>query len=212
MGSSVLNVSLKKIIDELQLNPVYLPDDPATILISRNEVTRPALPLCGFFGGFEASRISIIGNAECEYLKQLTPEKRRERMSDFLIKHPVAVIYAHGNQVDEYVAELAEQFKVPLLESPEITSALVSSLIFVGLAFIRKSDSLSRHPLLSGIFCASLFASGEYMHTLTPFGVPWGRLAVGQTGWLPIIQSISLFGSYFITFLMILFVFLTVYI
>ena len=105
---------------------------------------------------------------------------------------------------DAMITVLLASLGIPLLQ------ALVSSLIFVGLAFIRKSDSLSRHPLLSGIFCASLFASGEYMHTLTPFGVPWGRLAVGQTGWLPIIQSISLFGSYFITFLMILFVFLTV--
>lgn len=93
---------------------------------------------------------------------------------------------------------------IPLLQS------LVSSFIFVCLAFIRKNESISRHPLLSGLFCASLFAASEYLHTLTPFGVPWGRLAVGQTGWLPIVQSVSLFGSYFITFIMILFAFLAV--
>ncbi len=88
---------------------------------------------------------------------------------------------------------------IPLLQS------IVSSLVFVGICFIRKRGFTFSHPILSALFTAALWTLSEYCHTLTWLGVPWGRLAVGQTGFLPVIQSASLFGSYFITFIMILF-------
>lgn len=86
---------------------------------------------------------------------------------------------------------------IPLLQ------ASVSSFVFVGLAFIRKKGLCSRRPLISALFTASLFTLSEYCHTLTWLGVPWGRFAIGQTECLANVQSASLFGSYFITFLMI---------
>lgn len=86
---------------------------------------------------------------------------------------------------------------IPLLQ------ASVSAFVFVGLAFIRKKGLCRRHPIVSAIFAAALFTLSEYCHTLTWLGVPWGRFAIGQTGCLANVQSASLFGSYFITFLMI---------
>ncbi len=86
---------------------------------------------------------------------------------------------------------------IPLLQ------ASVSSFVFLGLAFIRKNGICRRHPVISALFTASLFTLSEFCHTLTWLGVPWGRFAIGQTGCLANIQSASLFGSYFITFLMI---------
>jgi len=87
---------------------------------------------------------------------------------------------------------------IPLLQ------AIVSAFLFVCLSLARRWGLPFRHPVLSAVFSALLFSLFEYFHTLTWAGVPWGRLAVGQTGCLPVVQSASLFGSYFITFLMIL--------
>ncbi len=86
---------------------------------------------------------------------------------------------------------------IPLLQS------LGSSLIFVILCFVRKRGFCESHPYLSALLSASLFVIAEFSNTLTWAGVPWGRFAVGQTGFLPIVQSASLFGSYFITFIMV---------
>jgi apolipoprotein N-acyltransferase len=51
---------------------------------------------------------------------------------------------------------------------------------------------------------ASLWVIFEWLQTQTWMGVPWGRLAVSQYAMLPAIQSASLLGSLFISFLIIL--------
>ena len=98
---------------------------------------------------------------------------------------------------DALITVLLATLGIPLLQS------IVSSLVFVFICFIRKKGFIKAHPILSSVFTASLFSLFEFCHTLTWIGVPWGRFAVGQVGCLQIIQSVSLFGSYFITFIMI---------
>lgn len=55
-------------------------------------------------------------------------------------------------------------------------------------------------PLLAG--CVYIFF--EWTETLTWAGVPWGRLAIGQAYTPIFIQSASLFGSYFISLVIVL--------
>ncbi len=56
-----------------------------------------------------------------------------------------------------------------------------------------------RLPLAAGVWCVF-----EWLQTQTWIGVPWGRLALGQVRWLPVIQTASLLGSYLISFLLLL--------
>ena len=86
---------------------------------------------------------------------------------------------------------------IPLLQ------CLGSAFVFVILCFVRERGFTKKHPYLSALLCASLWVVAEFSNTLTWAGVPWGRMAVGQTGFLPLVQSASLFGSYFITFIMV---------
>lgn len=51
---------------------------------------------------------------------------------------------------------------------------------------------------------ASLWVIFEWLQTQTWMGVPWARLAVTQYRFLPAVQSSSLFGSLFVSFLMAL--------
>ena len=57
---------------------------------------------------------------------------------------------------------------------------------------------LRRFPALSTLVLPILFVLYEFVHTLDWWGVPWGKLALGQTFWLPMLQTAALFGSYFI--------------
>lgn len=50
-------VTLDKIIKEMELETVYLPQDASEIQITRSDVTRPGLQLAGFFDHFEAQRV-----------------------------------------------------------------------------------------------------------------------------------------------------------
>ncbi len=49
----------------------------------------------------------------------------------------------------------------------------------------------------------ALFSVCEYIQSLWWIGFPWGQLSLTQYKFLPFIQSLSLFGSYFVTFLIV---------
>jgi apolipoprotein N-acyltransferase len=87
-------------------------------------------------------------------------------------------------------------FGVPLFQS------LLLSFNTVWLTFLKKKNvTLWIWPIL--VSC--LWVIQEWIQTLTWTGVPWGRLAIGQAGVLYNIQSASLLGTYFISFIMIAF-------
>ncbi|CUO76781.1 apolipoprotein N-acyltransferase [Clostridium disporicum] len=62
-----------------------------------------------------------------------------------------------------------------------------------------------KNNLLNIFTIASLWVVIEYIQEQGLLGFPWGKLAISQVDYLPIIQSISLFGSSFISFIIIVF-------
>ncbi len=62
----------------------------------------------------------------------------------------------------------------------------------------------SMNCFVRAVFLSLAYTSGEYFQSLGTFAFPWARLFVGQTGTPVLLQSASLFGSYFITFVMVL--------
>ena len=107
-------VPLKKIIDEFQLQIIYMPEDD-NILVSRSDVNRPGLALTGFFGHFEPGRIQIIGKGEHEFLTNLSDEEREERINVFMSKHPVAVVFTSELRIFDELLEAARQYAIPVL-------------------------------------------------------------------------------------------------
>ena len=79
--------------------------------------------------------------------------------------------------------------------------AVFSAFNIVCLAFMRKKRAkLWLYPISAAFVWIFL----EWTQTLTWAGIPWGKLAIGQVGAIWNLQSASLFGSYFVSFLMIL--------
>ena len=73
-------------------------------------------------------------------------------------------------------------------------------LIFGALARARITE---KYKVLIPVYAAAAWAVFEWFLTLFWFGVPWGRLAIGQTKLLVGAQSASLLGSHFVTFLIV---------
>lgn len=84
-----------------------------------------------------------------------------------------------------------------------ILQAVVGGLVFFLYRLFSKTSLSVRYPLLRPFVFAALWVMWEWMGTLTFAGVPWGRLALGQIKMLPMVQSASLLGSYFVTFLIV---------
>ena len=84
---------------------------------------------------------------------------------------------------------------LPLLQ------AIPGGLIFVLFRGLHRLPAFRRYPLLRPFAFAALWVVFEWSSTFGWTGVPWGRLCLGQIEYLPVLQSASLFGSYFVSFL-----------
>lgn len=89
--------------------------------------------------------------------------------------------------------------------------AVFSSALFSLAAVFIKSDIYKKRPVILPFFIAMLFSVNEWTQTLTWAGIPWGRIGISQTEMPILMQTASLFGSYFITFFVVLFNFLVAY-
>lgn len=86
---------------------------------------------------------------------------------------------------------------LPLLQS------LGAALNFLWIYLFSKTALYRKCPLAMPFLAASLWAILEWTQTLTWAGVPWGRLVLSQSLYTVMLQSASLFGSYFITFIIV---------
>ena len=84
-----------------------------------------------------------------------------------------------------------------------LLQAIPGGLIFVVYRLLSNTALARRAPLLRPFLFAALWTVFEWSSTLAWTGVPWGRLALGQIDYLPVLQSASIFGSYFISFLIL---------
>lgn len=89
--------------------------------------------------------------------------------------------------------------------------SVFSAFVFVLISRFMKTEIFRAHPLLLAPYAAALWAINEWTQTFTWAGVPWGRIAISQTEMPIMMQSASLFGSYFLTFVIVLFNFLVGY-
>ncbi len=154
-----LTVSLDKIIQEMKIVPVWLPDKAENILIDRKEITRPGFPLMGFYNCFEPERIQIIGNTECEYLDELGEEEASKRLETFFSTKPATVVYTHSTRVHDAALESAKKYGVPLLSADRSTSAFAAALI----AFLNLNlaPRITRHGVLVEVYGEGVLILGD---------------------------------------------------
>ena len=152
-------VSLGKIIDEFHLETIYMPKDPAEILIDENDVTRPGLQLMGFYEYFNPERMQIIGKMEFAYLSTIDEETRTQRLDALMSRHIPALIIERELPYFSEMLDLAKKYEVPLLRSKESTSNFISGLI----AFLNLNlaPRITRHGVLIEIYGEGVFITGE---------------------------------------------------
>ena len=85
-----------------------------------------------------------------------------------------------------------------------LLQSVFSAFVFVLISAFSKTEIYKKAPILMPIFAAAMFSVNEWTQTFTWAGVPWGRIAISQTEMPILMQSASLFGSYFLTFIVVL--------
>ena len=152
-------VPFSKVIEEFNLETIYLPDLPENLLISCARVNRPGLQLVGFYDHYEQARLQIIGKVENLFMSQLPREERIRRLEDFFRSAPVGVIVTSSIEILPETVEIAEKNKVPLLRTTERTSEFMAALI--AYLNVQLGPRMTRHGVLIEVYGEGILLLGE---------------------------------------------------
>lgn len=153
------SVKLTKIIEEFNLEGVYIPNNIEEVVITRSEINRPGLSLTGFFDYFTPERIQIIGRVESIYLAQLSDKERYTSLYNLFEKRPVCMIIARGIEPPTEMVEVAKLFNVPLLRTAVATTNFVASLI--ASLNIHLAPTITRHGVLVEVYGEGILILGD---------------------------------------------------
>lgn len=159
MQSKQYSIKLSEIQQKHNLEIVYAPDDYDKILIYRPDLSRPGLPLTGFFTDFENERIQMIGNMEHSYLASLTPEERRNNLKKFFSYNIPAVIVTTSLPIFPELLEEATLSGTPLLQSDWTTSALMAAIS--GGLNVSLAERITQHGVLVEVYGEGVLLLGD---------------------------------------------------
>ena len=159
MESNVFSVPFSRVIDEFELETIYLPDLPDNLNIVNASVNRPGLQFVGFYDHYDPSRLQIIGTVENLFLSQLPDEERVRRLEDFFRSKPVGVIVTSSIEILSQTIDIAEKYRVPLLRTSKRTSDFMAALI----AFlnVQLGPRITRHGVLVEVYGEGVLLLGD---------------------------------------------------
>lgn len=138
--------TVKEMIENIDFQIIHLASDYKKTKIYSSETNRPGLQLSGYFPRFEPSRLQIIGNAEWQYLKDLTGRERRGRFLEF-VKRPIpAIIFTSDNYIFDEIIDLSKAYDRTLLRTESKTGKFISDY------YSYASKVLSPKTLVHGVF------------------------------------------------------------
>ena len=153
------SVPLRQRVEEFKLSVAYQATDYEQIRVMVDEVSRPGLPLTGFFEHFEALRVEVLGYVEMTFLEDQSPEKRLD-IFDRLFGYKIpALVITRGQQPHPECIEMAKKHNVTILLAQETTSYIISNLI----TFLKSAlaPRITRHGVLMEVYGEGLFITGE---------------------------------------------------
>jgi len=123
------------------------------------EAHRPGLSLSGYLKGHAGKRILIFGKVEIEYLRDLKPGVRVERLEGILATPTPAVIVARRFRPPKELINLCEEHDVPLFRASMSTMNLLSKLTL--LLNEEFALSMSVHGTLVEVFGVGVLIQGD---------------------------------------------------
>ena len=155
----IYSIPLSQLAQEFALEPIVIPENYESIMITSPEISRPGLALAGFFEIFEEQRIQLIGNAEHRYLEGLEPEERRRRIINFINARPIAVVFSTGLSVFSEMMESAAAAGVPVLRTQAKSSPFMAAMI--ASLDNHLAPRITRHGVLVEVYGEGLLLLGD---------------------------------------------------
>lgn len=120
-------VSIKEIIEELNLEVVYMPEN-ADYYVYSQDLNRTGLQFAGYFEYFAYERIQIVGKTEYTYFSQMDEKTREEVLDKFFSYEIPALIVSRDLEVKSDVIEKAKKYNRIVLTTKRNTTRLINRL------------------------------------------------------------------------------------
>jgi HPr kinase/phosphorylase len=119
-------------------------------IIREPTVNRPGLALAGFTKYFANKRVQVMGNAECHFLKSVSPAAREARYRELFAYKIPCLVFCRGYQPDKVFLRIAEEHDVPVFKCPLITMKFINlaTLSLEGMFAPRGSEMGSMVDIL----------------------------------------------------------------
>lgn len=159
MQSKKYSIKLSEVEQTHGLERVYVPENYEEILVTRADLSRPGLPLAGFFKDFENERIQLIGNMEHSYLDSLDENARRESLFNFFSQNVKAVIVTASLKIFPELYEAAEATKTPLFKTDINTGAIMAEL--TSRLNVALAERITHHGVLVEVYGEGILILGD---------------------------------------------------
>jgi len=159
MQSKSYSIKLSELERRHDLERIYVPDDYEEILVTRSDLSRPGLPLAGFFKDFENERIQLIGNMEHSYLESLSDEERSTSLRRFFAHNVKAVIVTADLRIMPELYHEAEASETPLFRTKTNTGAIMAALT-AGLS-VSLAERITQHGVLVEVYGEGILILGD---------------------------------------------------
>lgn len=153
-------VKLSKIIQEFNIEQIYMPENGEDILIECSDVHRPGIQLSErYYNYFDSDRIQILGKVEHYYMLEKSAEERITAYTKLMESGIPAVIITRGLNYTPELFDAAKKYNVPLLRTEESTSSFMAALI----AFLNVdlAPTVTRHGVLVEVYGEGVLLLGE---------------------------------------------------
>ena len=153
------SVTLERLIEKMHLKN-FTPDiDISEKKIKQPDINRPGMQLAGFFEHYETTRVQVMGFVEYCYMEKMD-EKRRFEIYDQLIHEDIpAIIYCRDLEPDEVFLKIANEKKVPILNTSKATSTFSAEII--RWLNVKLAPCISIHGVLVDVYGEGVLITGE---------------------------------------------------
>jgi HPr kinase/phosphorylase len=115
-------------------------------LLTSDTVQKPTLALIGHLNFVHPNRVQVLGCAEMDYLRHLSPEGLKQAIDNLYSAELAAVVVANGEAVPDELIQAAERTATPLLVTPELSPDLMRVLSHM------ITQALAPSTVLHGVF------------------------------------------------------------
>ena len=156
-------ITVKKLIEDLNLEPIVLNEKSNLNQITYPGVSRPGLELAGYMDYYNPKKILMFGNREVSFFNKCDEETQVEVLNNMLMGKitPPAIIFSCAVKIPEIFVEYCKKSDIALLRGDLRTQALTSKV------FSYLKDMLLERIKVHGVL-------------LDIFGM--GTLIVGKSG------------------------------